>query len=124
MSIEITPANVIDIGSWHKTLLAHHLKVLAWIDDNFKSAEVQTVVDFKGDRFTDTCTPYYYAVTQVVERAEDSFYIDNSRMHHESMELYAQYIQLKASREVALMKQIKRDKIEALRKELAELETK
>lgn len=119
--IEITVANAIDGSAYNKALAIHHLKVLAWIDNNLKSPKVQAVMDWEGERVTDSCTDYYHMV-EAVQREADSYDIGYSRGQHEAIRLFSDYIMAKKKLEKETMAAIKREKIAKLKKELAELD--
>lgn len=121
--MEIKPEDVLDMSPWWKQLEAHKLLAFAWIDDNFKSPKIQAVVDWQGERVTDSCGDYW-TLTHGVRDAASAFYIDSSSIEHQFTTAISDYVMLKASKEKELMASIKRDKIERLTKELRELEAK
>lgn len=121
MSIEAKPELALGMGAWWKRKEANQLMVFAWVDDNFKTAPVQAVVDFEGKRDLDSCSDYWNMVDRVRDAA-GGIYIDSSSIMMESVRGIATYIMLKASSEKEMMAQIKKDKIEKLKKELADLE--
>ena len=120
--MEIKIEEVIDMNSWWKQKVIHQLKVLAWIDCHFKERIVQDVINYGGDRSTDSCNDYYHLIDKVKDAGDPSFYIDSSSIQHETIGLLGQYIMLKVTKEVEVMKQLKKEKIAKLQKELKELE--
>lgn len=121
MNIEANPKEAVSMGAWWLNAVASDLMVFAWVTDNFKNEAVQRVVDYSGEKTTDSCNDYYELVNKVRELA-NGIYIDSSRMHHDSVGRIAQFIELKADNDKATMAAIKREKIEKLKKELSELE--
>lgn len=120
MSFELKLGDVLEVGSWHKRLVAHKMILFAWIDDNFKSNIVQDVVNFDGKRDIDSCGDYYHLVQRV--REQNNFEISHNGSALALMTELSVYVMLKASAEKAVMAQIKRDRIEKLQKELKDLE--
>ena len=121
MSIEADPKKAIGMSSWWLAQVANQISMYAWVEDHFKDPKVQAVIDFTGDRSTDSCTEYYELVDKVRESAGGS-YIDSSVLHHESVGKLSEFIMLKAEQAKATRAYLKREKIAALEKEIAELE--
>ena len=121
MSIEADPEKAIGMSAWWMQKEANMLQQYAWVDDNFKDPRVQAVIDFTGDRSVDTCTDFYDLVIKVREAA-GGIYIDSSSIHHGCVSRLEQFIMLKAEQQKKLRAQLKKEKIEQLQKEIADLE--
>lgn len=122
MGIEAKPKEAIGMSSWWMLKEANQLQMYAWVEDNFKDPRVQAVIDFTGERHADSCTDYYELVSKVREAA-GGIYIDSSSIHHGSVTWLAEFIMLKAEAAKEVRAAIKREKIAALQKEIAELES-
>lgn len=110
-------------SAFWKNLDAARLNILAWVDDHFTHRFVQAVIDFPGKRETDCCGEYYDLIVKI-QGETPHFETGSSHAQHETIQLISDYILLKAEKSKELMVAIKKDKIEALRKELAALEVK
>ena len=121
MSIEADPKQAIGMSSWWLSQVSNQIQMYAWVEDNFKDPKVQAVIDFVGDRSTDSCAEYYELVGKVREAA-GGVYIDSSGLHHQSLGKLSEFIMLKAEQAKATRAYLKREKIAALEKEIAELE--
>ena len=121
MSIEASPKEAIGMPAWWLYQVANQISLYAWVEDHFADPRVQAVIDFAGDRFTDSCTDYYELVGKVREAAGGA-YIDSSSLHHQSVGKLSEFIMLKAEQEKSRRAAIKREKIAALEKEIAALE--
>lgn len=122
MSIKADPKEAIGMSSWWLLQVANQISMYAWVEDHFADPRVQSVIDYKGDRSTDSRTDYYELVEKVREAAGGS-YIDSSSLHHESVGKLSEFILLKGEQQKAQRAAIKREKIAALQKEIAELES-
>lgn len=121
MSIEADPEKAIGMSAWRMQKEANMLQQYAWVDDNFKDPRVQAVIDFTGDRSTGTCADFYDLVIKVREAA-GGIYIGSSSIHHGCVSRLEKFIMLKAEQQKKVRAMLKKEKIEKLQKEIADLE--
>lgn len=119
-SYQLKPKDIGD-NEWQIKNTSSRLEVCLWILSHFKEILIQTVIEWEGERETSYCTDYYDMVDKIWDNA-NGWDGGSSSGHHSNIKFISDYILLLAKQKKEMMQQIKKDKIERLKKELEELE--